>query len=195
MTIIFATNNSHKLREIKSMVSPGISIRSLDDIGYTHDIPETGSTLEANAMIKARTIYDITQTATFADDTGLEIECLSGEPGVHSARYAGESKNMDDNISKVLHQMDKSTNRKARFRTVIALIVDNKEYSFEGIIEGTIIREKRGSAGFGYDPIFLPDGESLTFAQMTPDEKNRNSHRSKALNKLIQFLSTPGITQ
>jgi XTP/dITP diphosphohydrolase len=189
MTLLFATNNSHKLREIESMVPGSIELMSLADINYTDDIAETADTLEENAMIKARTIFNHTGIATFADDTGLEIECLGGEPGVRSARYAGEAKNMHDNIEKVLRLMAGETNRKARFRTVIALIVDGREYSFEGIIGGTIISEKRGSAGFGYDPIFIPDGKSVTFAEMTPEEKNQISHRSAALAKLALFLS------
>jgi XTP/dITP diphosphohydrolase len=189
MTLLFATNNSHKLREIKSMVADSIALMSLADINYTDDIAETADTLEENALIKARTIYSLTGIATFADDTGLEIECLGGDPGVRSARYAGESKNMDDNIEKVLRQMTGKTNRKARFRTVIALIVDGMEYSFEGIIGGTIISEKRGSSGFGYDPIFIPEGKTETFAEMTPGEKNLISHRSVALAKLAGFLN------
>lgn len=189
MTLLFATNNNHKLREIQAMIPDSIVLMSLADIDYTDDIAETADTLEENAMIKARTIYNITGIATFADDTGLEIECLGGEPGVRSARYAGESKNMDDNIEKVLRLMTGETNRKARFRTVIALIVDGKEYSFEGIIGGTIISEKRGNSGFGYDPIFIPDGKTETFAEMTPEEKNMISHRSAALAKLAGFLS------
>jgi XTP/dITP diphosphohydrolase len=189
MTLLFATNNSHKLREIESMVPGSIELMSLADINYTDDIAETADTLEENAMIKARTIFNHTGIATFADDTGLEIECLGGEPGVRSARYAGEAKNMHDNIEKVLRLMAGETNRKARFRTVIALIVDGREYSFEGIIGGTIISEKRGSSGFGYDPIFIPEGKSITFAEMTPEEKNQISHRSAALAKLALFLS------
>jgi XTP/dITP diphosphohydrolase len=188
MTLLFATNNDHKLREIKSMVNGSITLMSLADINYTDDIAETGDTLEENAMIKARTIFNLTGLSTFADDTGLEIECLGGEPGVKSARYAGESKNMDDNIEKVLRLMAGKTNRKARFRTVIALIIEGREYSFEGIIGGTIISEKRGSAGFGYDPVFIPEGKTETFAEMTPEEKNMISHRSAALEKLARFL-------
>ena len=162
---------------------------SLADINYTDDIAETADTLEENAMIKARTIFNLTGIATFADDTGLEIECLGGEPGVRSARYAGEAKNMHDNIEKVLRLMAGESNRKARFRTVIALIIDGREYSFEGIIGGTIISEKRGSSGFGYDPIFIPEGKSITFAEMTSEEKNLISHRSAALTKLAGFIN------
>jgi len=189
MKILFATNNDHKIREIKSMIPPGFELLSLADINYPYDIPETGNTLEENAMIKARTIYNICNLPTFADDTGLEIECLKGEPGVRSARYAGESKNMDDNIDKVLTLMDKETNRKARFRTVIAFIAKGEEFFFEGIIPGTIIRERRGTSGFGYDPVFIPDGRTLTFAEMSSGEKNQISHRSEALRKLTDFLS------
>lgn len=190
MTILFATNNDHKLSEIRSMIPPAIVLRSLADINYPNDIPETGNTLEENAMIKARTIYNITNLPTFADDTGLEIECLNGEPGVRSARYAGENKNMDDNIRKVHRLMENETNRNARFRTVIALIINGEEFLFEGIISGTIIREKRGNSGFGYDPIFIPHRKTLTFAEMSPVEKNSISHRSEALSKLVTFLSS-----
>lgn len=189
MTLLFATNNNHKLREIESMVPDCIELMSLADINYTDDIAETADTLEENAMIKARTIFNLTGIATFADDTGLEIECLGGEPGVRSARYAGEAKNMHDNIEKVLRLMAGESNRKARFRTVIALIIDGREYSFEGIIGGTIISEKRGSSGFGYDPIFIPEGKSITFAEMTSEEKNLISHRSAALTKLAGFIN------
>lgn len=189
MTILFATNNDHKLREIKSMLPSGIVLHSLADINYLHDIPETGNTLEENSMIKARTIYNISRTPTFADDTGLEIECLNGQPGVRSARFAGESKNMDENILKVLRLLKNAKNRKARFRTVIALIIGGEEFSFEGIVEGTIINEKRGTSGFGYDPVFLPNGKNLTFAEMQPNEKNLISHRAEALGKLVEFLN------
>jgi len=190
MKILFASHNDHKIREIKSMIAPGIDLLSLADINYQYDIPETGNTLEENAMIKARTLYNISNLSTFADDTGLEIECLNGEPGVRSARYAGETKNMDDNIDKVLKLMDKETNRKARFRTVIAFIFNGQEFYFEGMIAGTIIGERRGSSGFGYDPVFIPDGRNRTFAEMSPDEKNQISHRSEALRKLTEFLSS-----
>jgi len=190
MTIIFATNNDHKIREIKSMLPAEISISSLSDINYLNDIPEPFNTLEENAMAKAQTIYKLTGMPTFSDDTGLEIECLNGLPGVMSARFAGEAKNMDDNIEKVLRLMENETNRKARFRTIIALIIDDREYFFEGIVRGTIIREKLGQSGFGYDPVFIPEGSNLTFAEMTASEKNRISHRAEALSKLVAFLST-----
>jgi XTP/dITP diphosphohydrolase len=193
--MIFATNNEHKIREIKSMLPESVTIRSLLDINYYDDIPEPGETLEENALIKARTIHSFTGLPTFADDTGLEIESLNGEPGVRSARYAGDSKEMNQNILKVLRLLENMPNRKARFRTVIALIVDGREFTFEGVVGGTITSEKRGAAGFGYDPVFIPDGYSQTFAEMSPEEKNRISHRSEALGKLVQFLTENPVAQ
>ncbi len=194
MTIIFATNNRHKFREIKAILPSGITLLSPEDAGIGDDIPETGDTLEENAMIKARIIYQRTGIAAFADDTGLEVESLGGAPGVMSARFAGEEKDMDRNIEKLLSLLDGKAHRKARFRTVIALVYGTGEHLFEGVAGGTIITEKRGSSGFGYDPVFLPDNSSLTFAEMEPEQKYAISHRSEAFRKLAVFLdANPGI--
>ena len=194
MKLLFATNNDHKFREIKAILPESISLMGLAEAGFYDDIPETGDTLEENAMLKARTIYNITGLPTFADDTGLEVESLGGEPGVKSARYAGEGKDMEQNIAKLLRLLRNKQNRSARFRTVIALVMNNTEYLFEGIACGTIIESKKGSSGFGYDPVFLPDGSQLTFAEMHPDQKNEISHRSAAFRKLSEFLhNNPGM--
>ncbi len=186
--MIFATNNRHKIREINNIIGDCFRLRSLEDINIHDDIPENEPTLEGNALFKARYISGITGMNVFADDTGLETEALYGEPGVHSARFAGKEKNSDANIDKLLLLLNNSTNRKARFRTVIGLIFNGREYLFEGIVNGEIIRERRGVNGFGYDPVFLPVGKSLTFAQMDLDEKNTISHRAKAFEKLRSFL-------
>jgi XTP/dITP diphosphohydrolase len=188
MTIIFASNNEHKIKEVKSMLGDNFNLLSSSDINIVDDVPEDELHLEGNALLKARFIHSKTGMNVFADDTGLEIEALNGLPGVHSARFAGESKNSSANIEKVLLMLRKSENRSARFRTVIALILDNKEYLFEGIVTGTIIREKRGNEGFGYDPVFIPDGKKITFAEMELVEKNSISHRARAFEKLILFL-------
>jgi XTP/dITP diphosphohydrolase len=188
MQLVFATNNEHKLREIRNILGNSFNLLSLKDINIEEDIPENEPSLEGNAMLKARHIYNVLKVNVFADDTGLETDVLNGLPGVHSARFAGESKNSDDNINKLLGMMGNSDNRKARFRTVIALILDGREYLFEGISEGIIISEKRGSEGFGYDPIFVPSGSNLTYAEMPLDEKNKISHRARAFNKLKEFL-------
>lgn len=195
MTIIFATNNDHKFKEIKAILPSGITLLSLADAGISDDIPETGSTLEENAMIKARVISKMTGITAFADDTGLEVESLAGAPGVMSARFAGEEKNMDRNIEKVLSLLEGKPDRRARFRTVIALVAGDSEHSFEGVAEGTIITEKRGGSGFGYDPVFLPDKSDLTFAEMAPEQKYAISHRSAAFRKLARFLSENSGTQ
>ncbi len=189
MRIIFATNNIHKLKEINSILGNSFELLSLKDVGIDEDIPEDEPTLEGNAAFKARFVHRMTGMDVFADDTGLEVEALGGLPGVHSARFAGESKNPDDNNRKLLALLSGSGNRKARFRTVIAFIRNNEEYLFEGIVTGKIMGEKRGSEGFGYDPVFVPDGENRTFAEMSLDEKNRISHRSRAFEKLRIFLS------
>jgi XTP/dITP diphosphohydrolase len=189
MTIIFASNNEHKIREIKSILGNSFTLLSLGDMNINEDIPEDEPLLEGNALSKARYIHNATGMNVFADDTGLEIETLNGLPGVHSARFAGESKDPLANIEKVLSLLGNSENRKARFRTVIALVFEKKEYLFEGIVTGTIISEKRGNKGFGYDPVFIPDGKNQTFAEMEPGEKNRISHRAKAFEKLREFLS------
>jgi len=188
MTLVFATNNEHKAREINNILDDNIKLLRLSDVNITEDIPEDEPLIEGNAMFKARYVHKRTGMNVFADDTGLEIEALNGLPGVHSARFAGEAKDSSANISKVLLMLKGITNRKARFRTVIALICDNKEYLFEGTVNGTIINEKRGSEGFGYDPVFIPDGKDLTFAQMPLSEKNKISHRAIAFEKLKEFL-------
>lgn len=186
--IIFATGNRNKLREVQQMTGDGYTLLTPADYGITEDIPETSPTIEGNALQKARYIYERTGADCFADDTGLEIEALGGEPGVYSARYAGESKSSEDNINLVLKKMNGTENRKARFITVIALIYGGKEYLFEGVINGTITTERHGTEGFGYDPVFLPDGYDRTFAEMTLEEKNPISHRGRAIAKLIAFL-------
>jgi len=188
MKIVFATNNEHKLKEIRHLLGDSFTLLSLTDININDDIPENEPDLEGNALHKARHIYKLVNMNVFADDTGLEIDALGGLPGVHSARFAGESKNSDANIEKVLKMMGDTPGRRARFRTVIALVLDGKEYVFDGIVSGTIIKEKRGKEGFGYDPVFVPDGSDLTFAQMPLDEKSRISHRSRAFEKLRNFL-------
>jgi XTP/dITP diphosphohydrolase len=188
--LLFATNNSHKLREIKEIAGDSIRIMGLKDINFEGEIPETQDTIEGNALQKARYIFDKTGMDCFADDTGLEIDALNGRPGVYSARYAGEDCNFDDNIRKVLSEMENTTNRKARFRCIVSLIIKGKEYSFEGKVDGIIIPQKRGSAGFGYDPVFLPDGYDQTFAEMPPYLKNGISHRGKAMTRMLRFLES-----
>jgi XTP/dITP diphosphohydrolase len=183
MKLVFASNNKHKVKEISHILDNKITLLSLEEINIREDIPEDEPLIEGNALFKARYVYNATGLNVFADDTGLEIEALNGQPGVHSARFSSA------NISKVLKMLKGVENRKARFRTVIALIFENKEYLFEGIISGTIIDEKRGDEGFGYDPVFIPDGKNLTFAQMTLAEKNKISHRAIAFEKLKEFLN------
>jgi XTP/dITP diphosphohydrolase len=190
MQIVFATGNKHKLSEVAQLVSPAFSIRSLDDIGCTEEIPETAPTITENALQKARYVVQKYACDCFADDTGLEVDALNGEPGVYSARYAGEEKNAEQNMSKVLLKLDASANRRARFRTVIALIINGKELLFEGVVEGEILPERRGNAGFGYDPIFQPAGYGKSFAEMSAAEKNACSHRAIAVNKLVDYLKT-----
>jgi len=187
-TLVFATNNIHKIKEISSILGNRIMLKSLKDIGCYDDIPETGETIEENALQKARYIYGRYGIDCFADDTGLEVEALSNEPGVYSARYAGENVTYDDNTNKVLQKLKGKNNRKACFRTVIALIIEGKEQLFEGRIDGEIIHEKRGREGFGYDPVFIPAGHDKTFAEMDPGEKNSISHRALASKKLEEFL-------
>jgi XTP/dITP diphosphohydrolase len=189
MKIIFATNNEYKLKEISNILGNSFELLNMKDINIEEDIPENFPTLEENALYKARYINKINGMNVFADDTGLEIEALGGKPGVHSARFAGDNKDSQANIDKVLKLMMEVTNRKARFRTVIALIINNIEYLFEGIVPGIIINERRGKDGFGYDPIFVPEDKDLTFAEMTLEEKNKISHRSRAFDKLKMFLS------
>ncbi len=189
-TFVFATNNTHKLEEVSQILGNKINVLSLSDIKCYEDIPETADTLEGNALLKARYIHEKFDYPCFADDTGLEVEALNNAPGVYSARYAGEAHDAKANMNKLLHEMQGQENRKARFRTVIALIMDNKEYLFEGIINGSIITEERGGAGFGYDPVFIPDGYIQTFAELGNDIKNKISHRAQAVQQLTSFLST-----
>ena len=188
MTLVFASNNEHKIREINSLLGISFKLLSLSDINISEEIPEEEPLIEGNALSKARFVHNASGLDVFADDTGLEISALNGMPGVHSARFAGENKDSTANIEKVFSMLGDVYNREARFRTVIALILDKKEYLFEGIVNGTIIREKRGTKGFGYDPIFLPDGKIRTFAEMELTEKNTISHRARAFEKLREFL-------
>lgn len=188
MTLIFATNNQHKVDEIKKVIGDQFDVVTLKDAGIDIDIPEPHGTLEANATEKSTTIHRLTNQNCFSEDTGLEVEVLNGEPGVKSARYAGEEKNFQANIDKLLAKMKGKENRNAKFRTVVSLIIHNKEYLFEGICKGRIIEEQKGKEGFGYDPVFIPEGSNKTFAEMNLDEKNLFSHRRKATDKLIEFL-------
>lgn len=189
MKIVFATNNKHKLEEIRKAVGDKHEIVSLKDIDFHEDIPETHDTLEGNASEKSNHIYNKFNLNCFADDTGLEIEAINNEPGVYSARYAGEKASFEDNMNKVLENMEGRTNRSANFRTVISLIIEGKETLFEGICPGQIMTEKYGDEGFGYDPIFMPNGYQETFAEMSLDLKNQISHRGLATKKLIEFLN------
>ncbi|RZA02039.1 MAG: non-canonical purine NTP diphosphatase [Sphingobacteriaceae bacterium] len=188
--LVFATNNVHKLEEVAAKIKGSIQLVSLNDIGCNDDIEETGTTFSQNASIKSQYIYNKYHLNCFGDDSGLEIDELGGEPGVFSARYAGEHGNHAANNQKVLEKLSSSTNRKARFRTVISLLWNGEEYFFEGTVEGTIRHELSGAAGFGYDPIFQPHGYNKTFAEMSLDEKNAISHRAKAMDKLLNFLNT-----
>jgi XTP/dITP diphosphohydrolase len=188
MKLVFATNNQHKLFEVKKLLGEGVDLLSLKDISCADEIPEDYFTLEENALQKAQYIFQKYNLDCFADDTGLEIEALNGEPGVLSARYAGNSKDSEANMKKALQELEGKTNRKARFRTVISLILNKKEYLFEGIVEGEILTQKTGQDGFGYDPIFKPNGYSESFAEMLIEEKNMISHRAMATKKLVEFL-------
>jgi len=188
--LVFATNNLHKLEEISPLFKVQFNLISLREIGCNADIEENADTLEGNALLKARFITQNYGYDCFADDTGLEIDALGGRPGVYSARYAGEPPDFKANLNKVLSEMEGLANRVARFRTVIALIINRNEYIFEGIVNGEILTKKKGIQGFGYDPIFIPEGYTLTFAEMDLNEKNRISHRAKAVEKLISFLET-----
>lgn len=190
MPLIFATNNNHKLFEIRNALEGKIEILGLSEAGINEDIPETGSSFEENALQKAEFIFYKYQLNCFADDTGLEVEALNGRPGIYSARYAGDEHNFGNNINKVLLEMKDVTNRGAQFRTVIALVINGKINYFEGIIKGSLLTEKHGRQGFGYDPIFVPEGYSKTFAEMPIEEKNRISHRAIAVRKLAAFLFT-----
>ena len=191
MKIVFATNNKHKLSEIRDILGNEIEVLSLDEINCHADIPETSDTLEGNALQKAHYVYDNYHISCFADDTGLEVDALGGEPGIYSARYAGNNHDSEANMTKLLAKLGDNKNRKARFRTVIALILDGKnveEKIFEGIVEGSIIKERRGGEGFGYDPIFQPEGYNHTFAEFGSDIKNKISHRARATAKLVDEL-------
>ncbi|MBC8321776.1 MAG: non-canonical purine NTP diphosphatase [Bacteroidetes bacterium] len=187
--IVFATNNKHKLIEIRSIIKDKFKVLSLSDIGFDNDIPETGNSFAENASIKSQTIYKQFKLDCFSDDTGLEIDALDGKPGVYSARYAGEKSTYEENVNKILLVLKGNKNRKAEFSTVISLILDGKEFQFEGRVPGQITTEKRGKSGFGYDPVFQPDGFDITFAEMSADTKNKMSHRGKAVKKLIAFLN------
>ena len=189
MKLVFATGNQNKLKEVKAMLPKGITLLSLKDIDSEDDIPETGATVAENASIKARYVSDKFGMDCFADDTGLEVEALGGRPGVYSARYAGPACDPADNILKLLTELKGETNRKARFITVIALRLGEKEYLLEGIVNGRITESVSGTGGFGYDPVFVPDGYTQTFAEMTSEEKNNISHRGIAVKELVAFLS------
>ena len=189
--LVFATNNAHKLEEVAAILGDQVELLSLNDIGCQTDIPETAERLEGNALLKSSYIYKNYHLDCFADDTGLEVEALNGAPGVYSARYAGgEGHDAQANMLKLLHELDGKENRKAQFRTAISLILDGKEYLFEGVIKGEIIKEKRGDSGFGYDPVFMPEGYDRTFAELGNDIKNQISHRALAVQKLCEFLQS-----
>lgn len=186
--IIFATNNAHKLGEVQALLGDAFSLVTLRACGITEDIPETAPTLEGNALQKARYVYERTGKSCFADDTGLEVDALGGAPGVHSARYATDGHDFEANNRLLLHNLEAESNRKANFRTVIALILDGEEFLFEGRVDGSITRAPSGNGGFGYDPLFIPEGYDVTFADMSADEKNAISHRGRAVAKLVEFL-------
>lgn len=190
MKLLFATHNKNKLSEVKALMPNNIDLIGLSDLNFHEDIAETESTIEGNASLKSQSIYKITGINCFSDDSGLLVDALNGEPGVHSARYAGEHKNDEDNIQKLLRELTGKENRKAHFKTVMSLIIDGQEYLFEGKIYGNITTEKRGANGFGYDPVFIPDGYTKTFAEMAKEEKSSISHRGIALKQLIAFLKS-----
>jgi XTP/dITP diphosphohydrolase len=189
MKLVFATNNQHKLQELNHLLGNSFELLSLDEIGCREEIPENQETIEGNASEKSFYIYNKYGFNCFADDTGLEIDALNGEPGVYSARYAGEEKSPEKNIELVLQKLAKINNRKARFKTVISLVIDGREIQFEGLVSGEILEEKRGTTGFGYDPIFKPDESPFSFAEMTMEEKGKISHRGRAVQKLVEYLS------
>jgi len=189
MKLVFATNNQHKLQEIKQILGDSIELLSLNDINCDEEIPENQETIEGNAAEKSFYIFNKYGLNCFADDTGLEIEALNGEPGVYSARYAGEEKSAEKNMDLVLQKLSEIKNRKARFKTVISLVIDGHEIQFEGIVNGQILEEKRGKTGFGYDPIFQPEESDLSFAEMTMEEKGKISHRGRAVQKLVEYLT------
>lgn len=187
--IVFATNNTHKLEELRNILAGRYQVLGLSDIGFYDEIPETGHTLAENATQKSKHIFDRFQVDCFSDDTGLEVDALDGRPGVYSARYAGENSSYEQNVDKLLIELKHSENRTARFKTVISLIIEGKEYQFEGRAEGVITKERHGNKGFGYDPVFIPDGYTQTFAEMSAELKNKISHRGKAVAKLTRFLN------
>ena len=189
MKLVFATQNENKAQEIQSLLPEYFKIITLKDIRCFDEIPETSETLEGNSLLKASFISETYNLNCFADDTGLEIEALDNRPGVHSARYAGPDKSAAANIDKVLSELEGKTNRNAQFRTIITLILNSSTFTFEGIVRGEIISKKRGENGFGYDPIFVPEGEIRTFAEMSLEEKNKHSHRARAFQKMIDFLN------
>ncbi|HEY4205222.1 MAG TPA: RdgB/HAM1 family non-canonical purine NTP pyrophosphatase [Puia sp.] len=186
--LIFATNNAHKVEEIQAAIGGQLEVISLKQAGIDIDIPEPHPSLEANASEKSITIHQLTGGDCFSEDTGLEVEALNGEPGVKSARYAGDDRSFSNNTEKLLHKLQGQTNRKARFRTVISLIMDGQEHLFEGVCEGRILTTPTGKQGFGYDPVFAPEGDARSFAEMNMEEKNRYSHRRRAADKLVAFL-------
>lgn len=190
MKLVIASNNAHKLQEIREIIGNRYELVGLNEIGCFEDIPETGETLEINALQKSNYIYSNYKLSCFADDTGLEVDALNGEPGVYSARYAGEERLASNNIKKLLTNLRGVSNRDAQFRTVISLILEGKEYQFEGVVRGAISDDVRGDKGFGYDPIFVPNGYSQSFAEMSESIKNDISHRALAVNKLVNFLNT-----
>jgi XTP/dITP diphosphohydrolase len=189
MDLVFASNNQHKVEEVQVLIGTKINLKSLNEIGCHDEIPETGDTFIENASQKSRFVYERYHLNCFADDSGLEIDALNGEPGVHSAHYSG-SRDFQENMSLVLARLEGKTDRKARFKTVISLILEGKEHLFEGIIEGEISLQQSGKRGFGYDPIFIPEGYEISFAEMSAEEKNKISHRARAMEKLIQFLNS-----
>lgn len=189
MKLIFATNNHHKVEEIRAVINHEFELLTLKEAGIDIDIPEPHDTIEANATEKSQTIFRMTGINCFSEDTGLEVKALNGEPGVKSARYAGDGRSFDRNIEKLLTNLADKSDRSARFKTVISVIIDGKETLFEGICEGQIITQRRGNQGFGYDPVFIPDGSDKTFAEMNMEEKTRYSHRAKATEKLVVFLN------
>ncbi|MCX2743158.1 RdgB/HAM1 family non-canonical purine NTP pyrophosphatase [Mangrovivirga sp. M17] len=188
LKICFATNNKNKVKEVQALLGDRFNLLTLNEAGIHHELREDYDTLEANSRQKAEQVYQEVSIPVFADDTGLEVDALDGAPGVYSARYAGEQKSDSDNIQKLLSELQGETNRKARFRTVITLLIDGREIQFEGIVNGSITESESGKEGFGYDPVFIPEGKNETFAEMSGEEKNKISHRGKAVNKLVDYL-------
>lgn len=186
--LVFATSNPNKIKEANNLLPAALEVKGLKDIGCTEEVPETSPTIQGNALQKARYVFENYQVNCFSEDTGLEIDALNGEPGVYTARYAGEARDKEANMAKAIANLEGKSNRGAQFRTVIALIIDGQEYTFEGIARGMIAMQKQGTEGFGYDPIFIPEGYDRSFAQMTQAEKNEISHRGQAVRKLVTFL-------